>query len=158
MFTREELLSSPEYWFEDAQNELYRQVIEYKEKKGINQTQLAEELGVSKGYVSQILKGEFNYTLKTLIDISLARGVVPKIEYKSIAEVIQDDKNTYHLNAETSELLMANKPKFTTTGLMNMNFNQFADNKGHVSTLSAGETSLQAESLSAGEFAFLKMA
>ena len=92
MFTREELLSSPEYWFENAQNELYRQVIEYKERKGINQTQLAEELGVTKGYVSQILKGEFNYTLKTLIDISLAIGVVPKIEYTALSEVIESDR------------------------------------------------------------------
>lgn len=88
MFTREELLRSPEYWFEDAQNELYRQVIAYKERKGINQTQLAEELGVSKGYVSQILKGEFNYTLKTLIDISLAIGIVPKLSTSNFRKLL----------------------------------------------------------------------
>ena len=91
MFTRKELLSSPEYWFEDAQNELYRQVVEYKEKKKITQTELAKELGVTKGYVSQILKGEFNYTLKKLIEISLAIGQVPKIEYISLSKIINDD-------------------------------------------------------------------
>jgi transcriptional regulator with XRE-family HTH domain len=92
--TREELLRSPEYWFENAQNELYRQVVEYKEKKGINQTELAEELGVTKGYVSQILKGEFNYTLKKLIEISLA-------EYKTVADVIAEDKQTQFITAIT---------------------------------------------------------
>ena len=36
MFTREELLKTPEYWFEQAQNELYRHVTEFMEKEGIN--------------------------------------------------------------------------------------------------------------------------
>ena len=94
MFTREEVLRSPEYWFEEAQNELYRQVVEYMEKSGLNQTQLAEKLGVSKGYVSQILKVEFNYTLKKLIEISLAVGKVPQVEYKRIEEVINEESKT----------------------------------------------------------------
>jgi transcriptional regulator with XRE-family HTH domain len=94
MFTREEVLRSPEYWFEEAQNELYRQVVEYMEKTGLNQTQLADKLGVSKGYVSQILKGEFNYTLKKLIEISLAVGKVPQVGYKSVEEVIKEDSKT----------------------------------------------------------------
>ena len=94
MFTREEVLRSPEYWFEEAQNELYRQVVEYMEKSGLNQTQLAEKLGVSKDYVSQILKGEFNYTLKKLIEISLAVGKVPQVEYKRIEEVINEESKT----------------------------------------------------------------
>jgi len=101
MITREELLTSPEYWFENAQNELYRQVIEYKENKGINQTELAAELGVTKGYVSQILKGEFNYTLKKLIEISLAIGKVPQIEYKAISEVLADDRKTQYLPVQS---------------------------------------------------------
>ncbi|NBW35873.1 MAG: XRE family transcriptional regulator [Cytophagia bacterium] len=101
MITREELLKSPEYWFENAQNELYRQVIQYKESKGINQSELATELGVTKGYVSQILKGEFNYTLKKLIEISLAIGKVPQIEYREISELLTEDRKTQHLPIET---------------------------------------------------------
>lgn len=103
IMTREELLRSPEYWFENAQNELYRQVVEYKEKKGINQTELAEELGVTKGYVSQILKGEFNYTLKKLIEISLAVGKIPQIEYKTVADVMAADKRTRYMNANSDD-------------------------------------------------------
>ena len=60
-------------WFADAQNELYRQVVTYMEKEGLNQTELACRLGVTKGYISQILKGDFNYTLKKLI----AMGLLP---------------------------------------------------------------------------------
>lgn len=97
MFTREELLKTPEYWFEQAQNDLYRHVSEFMEKEGINQTQLAEKLGVSKGYVSQIMKGEFNYTLKKLIELSMAVGKVPQIEYKGIDDMIIEDKHSHYL-------------------------------------------------------------
>jgi transcriptional regulator with XRE-family HTH domain len=90
--TREEILKHPAYWFEHEQNELYRQVISYMEREEINQTELAERLKVSKGYISQILNGKFNYTLKKLIEISLAIGVVPRIKYDDISELMRDDK------------------------------------------------------------------
>src|SRR5690349_7823782 len=113
MLSREEILSTPEYWFEEAQNELYRQVIEYKEKKGINQTQLAKELGVSKGYISQVLKGEFNYTLKKLMELSIAVGKVPQIEYKPLEQILHEDRQTKYISAEVYESQPANEPVFT---------------------------------------------
>lgn len=104
MISREELLQSPEYWFENAQNDLYGQVIEYMERENINQNQLAQHLGVTKGYVSQILKGEFNYTLKKLIEISLAIGRVPQIEYKLVSEVLREEKVTQYVTSEITEV------------------------------------------------------
>jgi transcriptional regulator with XRE-family HTH domain len=89
--TREKLLKSPAYWFEYQQNELFRQVDEYMRSEKINQTELAERLDVSKGYISQILNGNFNYTLKKLIEISLSIGLVPQIGYKKIESVIRED-------------------------------------------------------------------
>jgi transcriptional regulator with XRE-family HTH domain len=94
MITREELLRSPEYWFQGEQNELYRQVVAYMEREGINRTQLAERLGVTKGYVSQILNGNFNYTLKRLIDLALAIGLVPRIQYQNLEMMINAEKTT----------------------------------------------------------------
>jgi transcriptional regulator with XRE-family HTH domain len=91
MTTREELLRSPEYWFEEAQNELYRQVVDFMENEGLNQTQLAERLGVSKGYISQVLRGDFNYTLKKLIELSLAMGKVPRIKYQAVDRIVVKD-------------------------------------------------------------------
>lgn len=112
MVTREELLNSPEYWFEEAQNELYRRVIEFMEKEGLNQTQLAQKLGVSKGYISQVLKGEFNYTLKKLIELSIAIGKAPHIEYKAIQEILKEDKQSHyiHFSAETSIEMNVEQP------------------------------------------------
>lgn len=93
MITREELIKSPEYWFEEAQNELFRQVMAYIEKEDITQTELASRLGVSKGYISQILNGNFNYTLKKLIEVSLAIGLIPKIRYQAIEQEIKEDND-----------------------------------------------------------------
>ena len=90
--TREEILRSPDYWFEEAQNELYRQVVEYMEREGLNQTQLAERLNVSKGYVSQLLRGEFNHSLRKLIDLSLSIGLVPIIDYRRLQNEISKDR------------------------------------------------------------------
>ena len=91
MITREELLKTEEYWFETLQNGIYRMVAEYIEKEGINQTQLAERLGVSKGYISQIMNGNFNYTLKKMIELSLAVNKAPAFEFKELNKYIQDD-------------------------------------------------------------------
>jgi transcriptional regulator with XRE-family HTH domain len=88
MLKQDELMKQPGYWLEMLQNEIFRQVADYIDRKQINQTQLAQELGVSKGYVSQVLKGEFNYTLKKLIELSLAVGKAPLIEFRSLEEVI----------------------------------------------------------------------
>ncbi len=92
MIKFEELVKSPEYWMETFQNTLYGEVKEYLEKKGINQTQLANDLGVTKGYISQVMKGNFNYTLRKLIDLSLAIGKVPAIEFKTPEEYAEKEK------------------------------------------------------------------
>jgi transcriptional regulator with XRE-family HTH domain len=146
MFTREDLLKSPEYWFEEAQNELYRQVIEYKETKGINQSQLASELGVTKGYVSQILKGEFNYTLKTLIDISLAIGKVPKINYVPINHVIAQDSRSGLFQLSTDGVfftpLDALAPRSSKTQHVNVPTTLSEGNTTHSVEYSAGSSNV----------------
>lgn len=91
MIKREELLRTEEFWFETLQNEIYRMVSEYIEKEGMNQTQLAEKLGVTKGYISQILNGNFNYTLKKMIELSLALEKAPAFEFKNLKQFIADD-------------------------------------------------------------------
>ena len=92
MIKRDELLRTGEYWFETLQNDIYRMVTEYIQKEGVNQTQLAEKLGVTKGYISQIMNGNFNYTLKKMIELSLALNKAPAFEFKNLEQYIQDDR------------------------------------------------------------------
>jgi transcriptional regulator with XRE-family HTH domain len=90
MITKEELMKTEEFWFETIQNDLYRKVSEYIKKEDINQTQFAEKLGVSKGYISQILNGNFNATLKKLIELSLAVDKAPVFDFKDLDEYIKE--------------------------------------------------------------------
>ena len=57
------------------------------EHAGINKSELAERLGTTKGYVSQVLSGSRNMTLRTLADICFAVGATPRVH----VEVESDD-------------------------------------------------------------------
>ena len=81
MFTQEELFESPTYVLTLYQNEIFREVHGYMQEKGVTQKELAKKLGVSDAYVSQILNGKFNFTLKKLIELGLAIGKIPKIKF-----------------------------------------------------------------------------
>ena len=91
MITREELLKSKEYWLVNIQNELFNLVDEYLEDNNINSTQFAEKLGVTKGYISQILNGDFNHRISKLVELSLAIGKAPKINFIDIEKYIDED-------------------------------------------------------------------
>lgn len=56
------------------------------EEKGSNPTQLSKELGVTKAFIVQVLKGKFNYSLSKLIELSLAIGIVPHLEFTSLTD------------------------------------------------------------------------
>ena len=58
---RKDVLNSPEYWTSKTQIELYNQAKKFMEATGKDRTHLAEYLGVSKGYVSQLLNGDYDH-------------------------------------------------------------------------------------------------
>ncbi len=88
---RKEVLQSPEYWTAKTQIELYNQAKSFMEKSGRNQTQLAEYLGVSKGYVSQLLNGDYDHRLSKFFELALAFGVIPQVEFVPVEEYIKED-------------------------------------------------------------------
>lgn len=113
MIKFEELVETPEYWLETIQNELYQHVFNYMKGENINQTQLAERLGVTKGYVSQVLNGRFNHSLEKLIELSLAIGVAPDIDFKPIEIYLQEQNKVRTQFASISISVDINNPQFT---------------------------------------------
>lgn len=89
--TREELLNMPEYWVAQIQTEIYRCADRYMEEHHMNRTQFAEYLGVSKGYVTQLLSGDYNYSLEKLVELSLKIGYVPQVNFEEIEKTLQMD-------------------------------------------------------------------
>lgn len=92
---RAELLKSEGYWTAKLQTDLYRELTSFMEKTHRNSSQLAEYLGCSKGYVSQLLNGDFDHKISKLVKLSLAIGKVPILEYKDISGYILENDKTF---------------------------------------------------------------
>lgn len=98
MKTRKELLKSPGYWLARFQTELFRCVRNYLKSENKTQTQFAEQLGVSKGYVSQVLNGDFDHKMSSFIKLSLSAGYIPEIKLTPMEEYINRDEKLIEYN------------------------------------------------------------
>src|SRR6056297_3759121 len=87
---KQELLQTKGYWVAKIQIELYNQLSDYMKKHHLNRSQLADKLGVTKGYVSQILNGDFNHRISTLVELSLAMGKAPVIQFSDLDKIPDD--------------------------------------------------------------------
>lgn len=97
--TREELLRSSEYWTTKIQLELYAHIEAYMRENNINRTELAKRLGVSKGYITQILNGDYDHRLSKLVEMSLKINYIPHILYEPFETVIANN-GSYNIKSE----------------------------------------------------------
>lgn len=105
---REELLRRPAYWVSSIQNELYRQIDAYMKEHNMNKAQFAEMLGCSRGYVTQLLNGDFDHKLSKLVELSVAIGKAPVVDFKDIDHI--DDAVKY--SSTTTLSIAPDKIKF----------------------------------------------
>ena len=99
---RKDVLLEPTYWIAQIQIALYDCAMQFMQKENKNRTELAQILGVSKGYVSQLLSGDYNYSLSKLVETSMAFGFVPKMSFSPIEEELYMDE---HANTVVWEAL-----------------------------------------------------
>jgi transcriptional regulator with XRE-family HTH domain len=91
----EERYNDPDFWTAKIQLELYRLIKEYLEETTISQNELARRLGVSKGYLSQVLNGNFDHKLSKLVSLALAVGRVPNVEFRQVDQMVKRAKGEY---------------------------------------------------------------
>ncbi|HLW32462.1 MAG: helix-turn-helix transcriptional regulator [Aequorivita sp.] len=90
---RLKILDQPSYWVEGINNCLYNAIMEFMEVKGMNRTQLAEHLGISKGRVSQILNdGEINFSIEKIVQLSLLLNKYPQFELIEKEDYIKEQE------------------------------------------------------------------
>ena len=92
---REELLRSEGYWIAKMQTDLYRELTGFMQRNNMNASQLAEYLGCSKGYVSQLLNGNFDHKISKMVELSLAIGKVPVVSFTDVSEYMFDSDKSY---------------------------------------------------------------
>lgn len=88
---REDLLKSKEYWITKIQLDLFEMIENYLKVNNLSKKQLADKLGVSKSYITQILNGNFDHKISKLVELSLAFEKVPLLEYKNISNYITNE-------------------------------------------------------------------
>lgn len=89
---RKDVLKNAEYWVTKAQIDLYDHAEKFMEATGRNRTQLAEYLGVSKGYITQLLNGDYDHKLSKFCELALAFGYIPKINFIPVEDYIKGEE------------------------------------------------------------------
>ncbi len=82
--SREELLSSKEYWMVKMQSDLIHEMESFMEANGMNRSQLADYLGYSRGYITQLMSGSFDSKISKIVELSLAIGLKPELHFSPL--------------------------------------------------------------------------
>lgn len=88
---RQELLKSEEYWVVQIQNDLFGIINEFMVKNKLNRSGLAKAFNVTKGYITQVLNGDFDHKITKLVSLALASGKVPIVSFVDLDQYIKDD-------------------------------------------------------------------
>ncbi|MEM9524958.1 MAG: helix-turn-helix transcriptional regulator [Bacteroidota bacterium] len=91
----EERYQDADFWTGKLQLELFRLIRQHLEETGMSQNAFAREIGVSKGYLSQVLNGNFDHKLSKLVSLALAVGKLPVINYEDVDKVIKQARGQY---------------------------------------------------------------
>lgn len=75
------------YAQEDLILEVTEAIWEHMEKVGLTKKEVADKMDRSQAYISQILNGSRNMTLRTLADIAYALNIKPKFKFDEENEV-----------------------------------------------------------------------
>lgn len=64
----------PEYWQQHAMLDFAEETCRIMDEKGISRAELARRIGKSPAYVTQILRGDTNFTIGTMVRLAQALG------------------------------------------------------------------------------------
>ncbi|MDR1581526.1 MAG: helix-turn-helix transcriptional regulator [Synergistaceae bacterium] len=81
-----EELRKPEYWYEKLKSVFSNNFFRLMTEKNIGKAQLAKKIGVSKPYISKILRGDENFTVKTLAKVAFALGCEIDVNFRSMRQ------------------------------------------------------------------------
>ena len=81
---------------------LVEDICQAMKAKGINQSELAKRLGKTKQYVSRILNETANFTLASIVEISIALGC--SVELRLNAQTDENSENEFIKQVDLSQL------------------------------------------------------
>ncbi len=72
----QEAQKDPAYWTAKVTHSFAISLNNMMVEKKITKTDLAKKIGVSKAYITKVLRGEANFTVETMVKFSMALGCV----------------------------------------------------------------------------------
>lgn len=84
---KKELIRNKGYWIAKIQLDLFEELTNYMKKNNLTRTKLAKKLGVSKGYVTQVLNGDFDHRISKLVDLALSIEKIPIVKFEQTDEL-----------------------------------------------------------------------
>lgn len=90
--TREELVRSKEYWMVELQSNLYGVIKNFIEKTNITRTEFAQQVGVGKSYISQVLNGDFDHKISKMVELALACNKAPILNFINLDTYVENDR------------------------------------------------------------------
>jgi transcriptional regulator with XRE-family HTH domain len=109
--------NSPAYWTQLIQISLYNHIKKYLQDNNLSQSEFAAQLGVSKGYVSQILNGDFDHKLSKLVELAIACNLVPKFEFLPMDEAIDVVEQSYTDSPKKETVVILPTKTVTSSGI-----------------------------------------
>jgi len=102
-------IRSESYWILKGQGQIFNMLKEELKDRGDN-ARLAEKIGSTPGYISQIMNGdsEINPTWKKIVKLCLSLGKVPILEIKNIDKYIEDQNFRVNYNSFIDNQLLPN--------------------------------------------------
>ena len=85
----ERFLKDPEYVAELMALSVAQHIAKTLLDEGLTQRALARRLGVSEAYLSRVLSGHPNMTLKTMAKLSLALGLMPAVSFGKVPGAVK---------------------------------------------------------------------
>lgn len=103
----EELHDNPSFILEGVLYDLTEQIVEEMEKQGISRSELARKMGKKPSFITRILRGNENLTFSTTVQIGLALGMKPHVEFIPLDS--SEKKNCRSSSTECLTLATASK-------------------------------------------------
>lgn len=70
----EQAETSPDYWHELAVLDFTEDLQQRMEEQNVSRAELARRMGTSRAYITRLLGGDANFTLMTMVKLSMAVG------------------------------------------------------------------------------------
>lgn len=97
----------PEFEFDLLAIEIGERIVERMERLQMTRTELAAKIGVSKARISQILGGQDNLTLKSLVAVATGLGSRVEVRLKSKEQWLPNAATVLYPSSTPSQLAVA---------------------------------------------------